>query len=319
MRCILNMKMKKTDYIRILSLLLAASVLMGGCSSRSAQQSAQTSQPVQQETQVEEEPSETSEQDQQQEQEPQETSEEDQQQNDFAQEEAPPQDEVQTGEEADNPSEQAPENTEETEENAEQTEDAASNGSTYTAEQYMQYDQFVEPLRTSQILQQDFSPEQPPAFGNHVWYGLTVYGFDPILSAYAGQDGNGHFAAETIEGLIMEHFDVTPEQIRADNDAYSEEFGTYIEPQGLGGYTPDFGISGADREGNTLVLVVDQYTDQNKIFHTSVLTIQLESEDTTETEDAEETEETTGGGEDTFTTWKYLSNQTIYDNQAAWE
>lgn len=183
----------------------------------------------------------------------------------------------------------------------------------------MQYDQFVEPLRTSRILQQDFSPEQPPAFGNHVWYGLTVYGFDPTLSAYAGQDGNGHFAAETIEGLIMEHFDVTPEQIRADNDAYSEEFGTYIEPQGLGGYTPDFGISGADREGNTLVLVVDQYTDQNKIFHTSVLTIQLESEDTTETEDTEETEETTGGGEDTFTTWKYLSNQTIYDNQAAWE
>ena len=50
-----------------------------------------------------------------------------------------------------------------------------------------------------------------------------------------------------------------------------------------------------------------------------MLTIQLESEDTTETEDAEETEETTGGGEDTFTTWKYLSNQTIYDNQAAWE
>lgn len=306
------MKMKKTDYIRILSLLLAASVLMGGCSSRSAQQSAQTSQPVQQETQVEE----TSEQDQQQEQEPQETSEEDQQQNDSAQEEAPSQDEVQTGEEADNPSEQTPENTEETEENAEQTEDAASNGSTYTAEQYMQYDQFVEPLRTSQILQQDFSPEQPPAFGNHVWYGLTVYGFDPTLSAYAGQDGNGHFAAETIEGLIMEHFDVTPEQIRADNDAYSEEFGTYIEPQGLGGYTPGFGISGADREGNTLVLVVDQYTDQNKIFHTSVLTIQLESEDTTE---AEEAEETTGAGEDTFTTWKYLSNQTIYDNQAAWE
>ena len=209
--------------------------------------------------------------------------------------------------------------TEETEENAERTEDAASNGSTYTAEQYMQYDQFVEPLRTSQILQQDFSPEQPPAFGNHVWYGLTVYGFDPTLNAYAGQDGNGHFAAETIEGLIMEHFDVTPEQIRADNDAYSEEFGTYIEPQGLGGYTPDFGISGADREGNTLVLVLDQYTDQNKIFHTSVLTIQLESEDTTETEDAEETEETTGVGEDTFTTWKYLSNQTIYDNQAAWE
>ena len=268
---------------------------------------------------MEEESSETAEQDQQQEQEPQETSEEDQQQNDSAQEEAPPQDEVQTGEEADNPSEQAPENTEETEENAEQTEDSASNGSTYTAEQYMQYDQFVEPLRTSQILQQDFSPEQPPAFGNHVWYGLTVYGFDPTLSAYAGQDGNGHFAAETIEGLIMEHFDVTPEQIRADNDAYSEEFGTYIEPQGLGGYTPGFGISGADREGNTLVLVVDQYTDQNKIFHTSVLTIQLESEDTTETEDAEETEETTGGGEDTFTTWKYLSNQTIYDNQAAWE
>ena len=263
-----------------------------------------------------EELSETAEQDQQQEQEPQETSEEDQQQNDSAQEEAPPQDEVQTGEETDHPSEQTPENTEETEENAEQTEDAASNGSTYTAEQYMQYDQFVEPLRTSQILQQDFSPEQPPAFGNHVWYGLTVYGFDPTLSAYAGQDGNGHFAAETIEGLIMEHFDVTPEQIRADNDAYSEEFGTYIEPQGLGGYTPGFGISGADREGNTLVLVVDQYTDQNKIFHTSVLTIQLESEDTTE---AEEAEETTGAGEDTFTTWKYLSNQTIYDNQAAWE
>ena len=88
------MKMKKTDYIRILSLLLAASVLMGGCSSRSAQQSEQTSQPVQQETQVEE----TSEQDQQREQEPQETSEEDQQQIDSAQEEAPAQDEAQSGE-----------------------------------------------------------------------------------------------------------------------------------------------------------------------------------------------------------------------------
>lgn len=53
----------------------------------------------------------------------------------------------------------------------------------------MQYDQFVEPLRTSRILQQDFRPNSRRAFGNHVWYGLTVYGFDPILSAYAGQDG----------------------------------------------------------------------------------------------------------------------------------
>lgn len=290
--------MKKAHLIKILSLLLAMSALLGGCHSRSAQSAAQAAQPEQQETQQQElaEDSELPVQDEAGES--------------PAQTDAPSQEEAQPAEGADSSSDQA-----EAAEETEETQQATPTGS-YTAGRYTQFNQFVEPLRTSQILQQDFSSEQPPSFGGDVWYGLTVYGFDPTLSAYAGMDGNGHFAAETIEGLIMEHFDVTPEQIREGNDAYSADFGTYIEPQGQGGYTPDFGISGADREGDTLVLVVDQYTDRGKIFHTSVLTIQLESEDTTETED---TEETTGAGEETFTSWKYLSNQTIYDNQAAWE
>lgn len=126
-----------------------------------------------------------------------------------------------------------------------------------------------------------------------------------------GSDGNGYFAPDTIEGLITEHFAVDAEQIRSSSGSYSEQLGAYVEPQGLGGFTPPSAISGASREDNTLVLVVDLYNTEGKIYHTSVLTIDLLPD-----EDAQDQPQE--GEEDfsleQFAGWIYRSNQTIYDH-----
>ena len=78
-----------------------------------------------------------------------------------------------------------------------------------------------------------------------------------------------------VEQLLTEHFDVEVEQLRKESEGYSEEFGTYIEPEEAENSAAPGRISGAQEKDGTLVLVVDLYSPQSKVYNTSVLTIQL--------------------------------------------
>lgn len=287
--------MKATYSQKALALLLAA-LLLGGCSSRGAAQSGAqptTQQPAPQ----------TEEENPTQQQEPTEES---------AQEEAQTEEtstEESTQEEASTEETSAEESTQEDALSEETSQSESSDAAARPVSRYPQYDAVLAPLPPA-VLEQDFSAEEPPDFGNYAWYGLALQ-LDPDLSAYVGSDGNGYFAPDTIEGLITEHFAVDAEQIRSSSGSYSEQLGAYVEPQGLGGFTPPSAISGASREDNTLVLVVDLYNTEGKIYHTSVLTIDLLPDEDAQDQPKE-------GEEDfsleQFAGWVYRSNQTIYDH-----
>lgn len=129
-------------------------------------------------------------------------------------------------------------------------------------------------------------------------------GLDEQAAPFQGMDGNRHYAQDTVEQLLTDHFDIEIEQLRKESEGYSEEFGTYIEPEEAEDSAAPGRISGAQEKDGTLVLVVDLYSPQGKVYNTSVLTIQLQQAES-EKEEEESILSSLEG-------WSYLSNTVIF-------
>ena len=205
------------------------------------------------------------------------------------------------------PSSIQPEDEQESEEQAqEDSKSEEDEKKTFTPKQDPAYDLYtplVEPLYAAGILEQDFSQEQPVELDSYDWYNLLT-GLDEQAAPFQGMDGNSHYAQDTVEQLLTEHFDVEVEKLRKESEGYSEEFGTYIEPEEVEDSAVPGRISGAQEKDGTLVLVVDLYSPQGKVYNTSVLTIQLQQAES----EKEENENILSSLEG----WKYLSNTVIY-------
>lgn len=268
----------------ILFLLLAA-VALGGCDSR-------TTQPVQQPVSAEQS-------EQEQTENPPQTPAQD--------EKEEPEAEEQPEEKKEEPEKEQPEEEQESEEQTqEESQSEEEQQETFTPKQDSAYDRYtplVEPLYAAGILEQDFSQEQPVELDSYDWYNLLT-GLDEQAAPFQGMDGNSHYAQDTVEQLLTEHFDVEVEQLRKESEGYSEEFGTYIEPEEAENSAAPGRISGAQEKDGTLVLVVDLYSPQSKVYNTSVLTIQLKQAES----EKEENENILSSLEG----WKYLSNTVIY-------
>jgi len=268
----------------ILFLLLAA-VALGGCDSR-------TTQPVQQPVSAEQS-------EQEQTENPPQTPAQD--------EKEEPEAEEQPEEKKEEPEKEQPEEEQESEEQTqEESQSEEEQQETFTPKQDSAYDRYtplVEPLYAAGILEQDFSQEQPVELDSYDWYALLT-GLDELAAPFQGMDGNSHYAQDMVEQLLTEHFDVEVEQLRKESEGYSEEFGTYIEPEEVEDSAVPGRISGAQEKDGTLVLVVDLYSPQGKVYNTSVLTIQLQQAES----EKEENENILSSLEG----WKYLSNTVIY-------
>ena len=268
----------------ILFLLLAA-VALGGCDSR-------TTQPVQQPVSAEQS-------EQEQTENPPQTPAQD--------EKEEPEAEEQPEEKKEEPEKEQPEEEQESEEQTqEESQSEEEQQETFTPKQESAYDRYtplVEPLYAAGILEQDFSQEQPVELDSYDWYALLT-GLDELAAPFQGMDGNSHYAQDMVEQLLTEHFDVEVEQLRKESEGYSEEFGTYIEPEEVEDSAVPGRISGAQEKDGTLVLVVDLYSPQGKVYNTSVLTIQLQQAES----EKEENENILSSLEG----WKYLSNTVIY-------
>ena len=268
----------------ILFLLLAA-VALGGCDSR-------TTQPVQQPVSAEQS-------EQEQTENPPQTPAQD--------EKEEPEAEEQPEEKKEEPEKEQPEEEQESEEQTqEESQSEEEQQETFTPKQDSAYDRYtplVEPLYAAGILEQDFSQEQPVELDSYDWYALLT-GLDELAAPFQGMDGNSHYAQDMVEQLLTEHFDVEVEQLRKESEGYSEEFGTYIEPEEAENSAAPGRISGAQEKDGTLVLVVDLYSPQSKVYNTSVLTIQLQQAES----EKEENENILSSLEG----WKYLSNTVIY-------
>lgn len=269
----------------LILLLLLAAVALGGCDSRTAQQVQQPVSAEQSEQEQTENPPQTPAQDEKEE----------------------PEAEEQPEEKKEEPEKEQPEEEQESEEQAqEESQSEEEQQETFTPKQDSAYDRYtplVEPLYAAGILEQDFSQEQPVELDSYDWYALLT-GLDELAAPFQGMDGNSHYAQDMVEQLLTEHFDVEVEQLRKESEGYSEEFGTYIEPEEAENSAAPGRISGAQEKDGTLVLVVDLYSSQGKVYNTSVLTIQLQQAES----EKEENENILSSLEG----WKYLSNTVIY-------
>ena len=83
---------------------------------------------------------------------------------------------------------------------------------------YSQYNWLIDPLEPFELLTEDFSAHNPPDFGNARWYDLVVH--SEKGTEFTDEEVIS-FPADTVENIITEHFEVSAEQIRAENEAYS--------------------------------------------------------------------------------------------------
>lgn len=217
-------------------------------------------------------------------------------------------------EETQEPEEQ-PETEESESEETEQTESTEKISNGIRESEAQEYGFLVEPLLSTQILKQEFSEEKPVELGEYDWYALVLeLGED--IPAVPGLDGVIHYDAQTVEDFLSSYLNIDVEQVR-ESKSYSKETGTYVEPQGLGGFSPSARISGAKEENGTLVLVVDLYSEEDKVYNTSVLTIRLEQKDAEEEETEEKTEDEETDPSLALSGWRYLSNHVIYHAESA--
>lgn len=262
----------------LILLLLLAAVALSGCDSR-------TAQPVQQPVSAEQS----------------ELKQTEDEQKALAQQEKEEQEQEESSEE------QQKEEAERQEQSEQEGEPEPEPPKAFTSKQDAAYDVYLpllKPLCGTGILEQDFSQEQPVELDSDDWY-LLLTGFDEQAAAFRGMDGNGHYAQETVEQLLTDHFNVEIEQVRQESEGYSESFGTYIQPEEPQESAPPSRISGAQEKDGTLVLVVDLYTPEGKVYNTSVLTIRLQpAESETEEENLL----------DSLEGWEYLSNTVIFHN-----
>lgn len=157
---------------------------------------------------------------------------------------------------------------------------------------YSQYNWLIDPLEPFELLTEDFSAQNPPDFGNARWYDLVVH--SEKGTEFTDEEVIS-FPADTVENIITEHFEVSAEQIRTENEAYSTQENSYRKPESSSENSEKyFGISGAKEQDGVFALVVDLYNEDDKIFNTSILTIQMVEEEGKET------------------SWKYLSNQVLF-------
>ena len=157
---------------------------------------------------------------------------------------------------------------------------------------YSQYNWLIDPLEPFELLTEDFSAQNPPDFGNAGWYDLVVH--SEKGTEFTDEEVIS-FPADTVENIITEHFEVSAEQIRAENEAYSMQENSYRKPESSSENAAKyFGISGAKEQDGVFALVVDLYNEDDKIFNTSILTIQMVEEEGKEI------------------SWKYLSNQVLF-------
>ena len=269
----------------LILLLLLAAVALGGCDSRPAQ-------PVQQPVSAEQSGQEQT---------------ENTPQTPVQDEKEEPEAEEQPKEKKEEPEKEQPEEEQESEEQTqEESQSEEEQQETFTPKQDSAYDRYtplVEPLYAAGILEQDFSQEQPVELDSYDWH-ILLTGLDELAAPFQGMDGNSHYAQDMVEQLLTDHFDIEIEQLRKESEGYSEEFGTYIEPEEAEDSAAPGRISGAQEKDGTLVLVVDLYSSQGKVYNTSVLTIQLQQAES-EKEEKENILSSLEG-------WKYLSNTVIY-------
>ena len=95
---------------------------------------------------------------------------------------------------------------------------------------YSQYNWLIDPLEPFELLTEDFSAQNPPDFGNARWYDLVVH--SEKGTEFTDEEVIS-FPADTVENIITEHFEVSAEQIRAENEAYSmQEAGIFFRKCG---------------------------------------------------------------------------------------
>ena len=177
-----------------------------------------------------------------------------------------------------------------------------------------EYGFLVEPLLSTRILEQEFSEGEAVELGEYDWYSL-VSELGKDIPAVSGLDGRTHYDAQTVEDFLSTYFKIDAEQLRT-SSSYSKETGTYVEPQEMDGFSPSARISGAKTENGTLVLVVDLYSEKDKVYNTSVLTLQVEQKDAEGEQSEEKTEEQTDPSL-ALTGWRYCSNHIIYHAESA--
>ena len=141
-----------------------------------------------------------------------------------------------------------------------------------------QYGDMVELARNAGMLEQCFSDEEPPNFGEFRWYAVLAYECARDVDSDFVIEETWYSKQETVENIVIKYFDVKPEDVRKDNKQYDVDLKAYKHPNGLGGFSPSFQIASAEQTGNQLKLQVELYNEDYEMYSQSNLQLELYEE-----------------------------------------
>lgn len=139
------------------------------------------------------------------------------------------------------------------------------------------YQEMIELLSSTGLVFRPFSKEIPIGWEGYRWEVIAerINGGELEVD-YIDENGRGYYQAEKVENLIMQRFDVTPDQIRENNDEYDSKLNMYKQSEGLGGVPAMYKIIETYTDGKILTLVYDlYYPDGSKYLTTCTTKVDL--------------------------------------------
>ncbi len=135
------------------------------------------------------------------------------------------------------------------------------------------YQEMIELLSSSGLVFRPFSKETPIEWEGYRWEMIAdrINGSE-LETDYIDERGYGYYDAEKIESLIMLRFDVTPDQIRENNDEYDSKLNMYKQSEGLGGVPPMYKMIETCIDDQTLTLIYDLYYPDGSKYLTTCTT-----------------------------------------------
>lgn len=133
----------------------------------------------------------------------------------------------------------------------------------------------IKPLLYQETLCKEFSEQKPIQLDFYEWYIIIRTLKDGDWTPTIRVDGElrAH-PQEEVEGFLAQYLPIEIDSISEQSKGYRADLKAYVEPYGLGGFSPAYQITDVQTGPDTVTLTVEMYNEVGDVFNRSDLTVE---------------------------------------------
>lgn len=142
-------------------------------------------------------------------------------------------------------------------------------------EGFTEYGRMIKPLLYQETLCKEFSDKKPLQLDFYEWYIIirALKDGDWTPTIRVDRELRAH-PQEEVEGILAQYLPIEIDSISEQSKGYRADLKAYVEPNGLGGFSPAYQITDVKTGPDTVTLTVEMYNEVADVFNRSDLTVE---------------------------------------------